>query len=133
MYSNIGASHPRTTVENCTASIAASFPCLRPLLRAVRNGAFPSGSKSSKGQVRSNDMKPAFNLSDGAATNVEMYDRTTNKPDVSAGPMVRTESEESILPLQHEGSEGITKTLQVSVSLDGLESAAIFNRRVGSS
>ncbi|KAK4461305.1 hypothetical protein QBC42DRAFT_347278 [Cladorrhinum samala] len=132
-----------TTVEICTAIIAASFPCLKPLFKTLfdgtsaRRGAQSGGYGSRyKGYVRdTTGDHGAGNKSnittvkggDGGNTQFEMYSRTGGGGKFAAEPksLARTSSsgsEESILG-PHSGNlsggldtVGIVKTTSVFVS-----------------
>lgn len=119
-------SNSRTTVEICTAVIAAYFPCLRPLFKTIFDGSSAQqqhyGSKY-QGYIRNPDSKhtPKSAATEGTSQ-FEMYDRTKFTSDVRVGTSA-TGSEESILPQQTSRSDGITKTTAVFVSSRAITSS----------
>ncbi|KAM0285284.1 hypothetical protein ACHAQH_001473 [Verticillium albo-atrum] len=109
-----------TTVEICTAIIAACIPCLKPLFKALFRGSsaekYPSGYNKNSGYVRNNATNPdASRGTRSGAGNIEMYSRSTA---VHGGFDFKNGSEESIMPQQVPGSDGIIKTVNISVSVD---------------
>ncbi|KAB5560195.1 integral membrane protein, partial [Coniochaeta sp. 2T2.1] len=109
-----------TTVEICTAIIAACIPCLKPLFRSL----FSDGSSAQqhygskyKGYIRNPDshLTPKSAGTTVIQPQFEMYDRTNFSSNVKAG-VPSTGSEESILPQKMSRSDGITKTTAVFVS-----------------
>ncbi|KAK4164117.1 hypothetical protein QBC43DRAFT_289350 [Cladorrhinum sp. PSN259] len=128
-----------TTVEICTAIIAASAPSLKPLFKTLfdgstyanRNGASgPYGSRY-KGYVRDTNGDSATKShvttikgGHGGSTQFEMHKRNSKfMADGKVGDIDITGSEESILGGTHAGnltagmdSVGITKTTSVFVS-----------------
>jgi hypothetical protein len=107
-------SRPRTTVEICTAIIAASFPSLKPLFKTLFDGtsarAHHYGSKY-KGYIRdtTDTSRAQKSATVNRTTDFEMYDRNT---DVKVGITCTTAvgSEESILPQKAPKVHGIMKT-----------------------
>ncbi|KAK0736326.1 hypothetical protein B0T21DRAFT_411511 [Apiosordaria backusii] len=120
-----------TTIEICTAIIAASFPCLKPLFKTLfdgssaRSGAY--GSKY-KGYVRDTDdgtnnmksgnrntlrSKGTVTVTGGANEEFELYGGNKFTSDVKSGNISSTAmgSEESIL--KETRGDGITKTTSV--------------------
>ncbi|KAI8163910.1 hypothetical protein K4K49_001664 [Colletotrichum sp. SAR 10_70] len=112
-----------TTVEICTAIIAASIPCLKPLFRAILAGS--SAKCTSKynnhdGYVRNNGTNRTGATGDPQG-NIEMFSRSRrNTTAVRSGfNRSKMDSEESIVGTQRSvPPDGITKTTHVSVSVD---------------
>ncbi|KAI8277463.1 hypothetical protein K4K56_000584 [Colletotrichum sp. SAR 10_98] len=112
-----------TTVEICTAIIAASIPCLKPLFRAILAGSsakYTSQYNNHDGYVRNNGTNRTGATGDPQG-NIEMFSRSRrNTTAVRSGfNRSKMDSEESIVGRQ--GSvppDGITKTTHVSVSVD---------------
>lgn len=123
----------RTTIEICTAIIAASFPCLKPLFKTLFDGSSAriSGYGSGyKGYVRdTNNGTKSGNrntlrskgtvtvTAGGNDTEFELYGGKKFSTDVKAGNASSTSmgSEASILKETTKGN-GITKTTSVCVS-----------------
>ncbi|KAK4173020.1 hypothetical protein QBC36DRAFT_360964 [Triangularia setosa] len=125
-----------TTIEICTAIIAASFPCLKPLFKTLFDGSSARvgayGSKY-KGYVRDTDdatsnvkssnrntlrSKGTVTVTAGGNdTEFELYGGKKYASDVKSGNISSTSmgSEESILKGTARG-DGITKTTSVFVS-----------------
>ncbi|KAL3425733.1 integral membrane family protein [Phlyctema vagabunda] len=130
-----------TTVEICTAMMAASIPCLKPLFRAIFTGSSAAnygsqGYNNNQGYVRNADTNKTHtahrpnwsgkNSADDEA-DFELHRRNMNTTEITAPSSVSDRakmdldnvSEESILPLGGNLSpDGIMKTLQISVSTD---------------
>ncbi|KAK0670128.1 hypothetical protein QBC41DRAFT_301889 [Cercophora samala] len=122
-----------TTIEICTAIIAASFPCLKPLFKTLFDGtsARAGGYGSNyKGYVRdTGDASKSGNrntlrskgivtiTAGGDDTDFELYGGQKFASDVKAGNVSSTSmgSEESILK-ESVRADGITKTTSVCVS-----------------
>jgi hypothetical protein len=109
----------RTTVEICTAIIAACIPCLKPLFKTLFDGTSAAQHYGSryKGYIRNTDTNKTPNSGTGGAQ-FEMFDRSTNFTSDVKGGISTTGSEESILPQNPSRSDGITKTTAVFVSRD---------------
>jgi hypothetical protein len=108
-----------TTVEICTAIMAANIPCLKPLFKTLFDGTSVAQRYGSnyKGYIRNNDSKHRTNTHGGSQTGeFELYDRTNFTSDVRAGGLSSTGSEESIL--KGTRLDGITKTTDVFVSTE---------------
>ncbi|KAK3319502.1 integral membrane protein [Cercophora scortea] len=116
-----------TTVEICTAIIAANFPCLKPLFKTLFNDASTAGcghhyGSKYKGYVRNTD--PSRNTTKSVVggggidgnPGFEMYNRTEVTAEGKVGMSSTSGSEESILPQNLKGREGITRTTDVFVS-----------------
>ncbi|KAI8267691.1 hypothetical protein K4K58_007312 [Colletotrichum sp. SAR11_239] len=112
-----------TTVEICTAIIAASIPCLKPLFRAILAGSsakYTSKYNNHDGYVRNNGTNRTGATGD-AQGNIEMFSRSRrNTTAVRSGfNRSKMDSEESIVGTQRSvPPDGITKTTHVSVSVD---------------
>ncbi|KAK4182223.1 hypothetical protein QBC35DRAFT_510369 [Podospora australis] len=119
-----------TTVEICTAIIAACFPSLKPLFKtlfdgsSVRNQQYYGASSSRyKGYVRNEDRTATHKSKSAPCTRpgdddeYEMYDKAQFTSDIKGG-ISTTGSEESILsPVEGDRCDGgITKTTDVVVS-----------------
>lgn len=109
-----------TTVEICTAIMAANIPCLKPLFRTLFDGTSAAQRYGSnyKGYIRNpgdSKHKPSSHVGTGTGQ-FEMYNNRTNyTSDVRAVGLSSTGSEESILKgVRSDG--GITKTTAVFVS-----------------
>ncbi|KAK3938962.1 hypothetical protein QBC46DRAFT_155181 [Diplogelasinospora grovesii] len=112
-----------TTIEICTAMIAACFPCLKPLFKAILSGSSAAKYASKyphAGYTRKNDSTNGTVRSRAAKSGTyEMYGRSrTNTAHAIGGLHTKMDSEESILPQPSNSTNGITKTMQVSVSVD---------------
>jgi hypothetical protein len=108
----------RTTVEICTAMIAACIPCLKPLFKSLLAGSSVKYAANTKnGYIRNNDTSRTFH---GRSTNdgFEMYNRSNTTSNVHGGYHGKMDSEESILTPVDMKRDGITKTFQISVSVD---------------
>ncbi|KAK3994270.1 hypothetical protein QBC44DRAFT_286477 [Cladorrhinum sp. PSN332] len=132
-----------TTVEICTAIIAASAPSLKPLFKTLFDGTSanrggthggPYGSSKYKGYIRdthgtkSNIASVKGGGGDGGSTQFEMYNRSSKFAADAKGGGDMTGSEESILGGTHAGNltagldvVGITKTTSVFVCSEGGE------------
>ncbi|KAF3809692.1 hypothetical protein GCG54_00005233 [Colletotrichum gloeosporioides] len=112
-----------TTVEICTAIVAASIPCLKPLFRAILAGSsakYTSKYNNHDGYVRNNGTNRTGATGD-AQGNIEMFSRSRrNTTAVRSGfNRSKMDSEESIVGTQRSvPPDGITKTTHVSVSVD---------------
>ncbi|KAJ4999996.1 hypothetical protein K4K48_003257 [Colletotrichum sp. SAR 10_66] len=112
-----------TTVEICTAIIAASIPCLKPLFRAILAGSsakYTSKYNNHDGYVRNNGTSRTGATGDPQG-NIEMFSRSRrNTTAVRSGfNRSKMDSEESIVGTQRSvPPDGITKTTHVSVSVD---------------
>ncbi|KAI8298358.1 hypothetical protein K4K59_002868 [Colletotrichum sp. SAR11_240] len=112
-----------TTVEICTAIIAASIPCLKPLFRAILAGSsakYTSQYNNHDGYVRNNGTNRTGATGDPQG-NIEMFSRSRrNTTAVRSGfNRSKMDSEESIVGRQESvPPDGITKTTHVSVSVD---------------
>lgn len=107
----------RTTVEICTAIIAASIPSLKPLFKAILEGSSALSRRTNNKYIGNNDS--GVNAMKHKGNDVEMYNsRLKNTAVASAGRRhFDNESEEMILSDQ----DGIQKTAQVSISIDDPE------------
>lgn len=112
---------PRTTIEICTAIVAGSFPCLKPLFKRIldassaRHGSAPYGSKyQHNGYIRNTGTERSRV---GRDDEVEMYGRSKHTASIHGGYRSNMDSEESIIPQHGLSVDGITKTTQVSVSV----------------
>lgn len=122
----------RTTVEICTAIIAASFPSLKPLFKSLLEGSSARGGhrygSKYKGYVRdtngtnrtpnvgTGNRDPDFEMYGGAHRGSK-FNPSEAKTQVGITSTSLTGSEESILPQKEQRGYGITKTTQVSVSI----------------
>ncbi|KAF6827312.1 integral membrane family protein [Colletotrichum musicola] len=111
-----------TTVEICTAIVAASILCLKPLFRAILSGS--SAKYASKynnnnnGYERNDGTNRTGNKGDGSG-NIEMFSRSRNTAAIHSGYQSKMGSEKSIVGTQSSGDfNGIKKTTCVSVSVD---------------
>ncbi|KAJ0121775.1 integral membrane family protein [Diaporthe amygdali] len=102
-----------TTVEICTAIIAASIPSLKPLFKAILGGSSALSRRTSR-YIRNSDSFP--NASKRRETALEMYNSRLKSTGVSSSGRRRfdNESEEMILSAQ----DGIQKKTHVSVSIE---------------
>lgn len=116
----------RTTVEICTAMIAASIPSLKPLFRSLLSGSSAAkyGSRTTKGYMRNDDTSRKGTGIRGDGNDFELDNRQRNMTDIKSGFRTKYSqdnlSDESIL---HEGdrdsgSGGIKKTTQIFMSVD---------------
>ncbi|KAM0323157.1 hypothetical protein ACHAQA_009007 [Verticillium albo-atrum] len=108
-----------TTVEICTAIVAACIPCLKPLFKALLRGSsaekYPSGY-TKNGYVRKNTTDPNTSRTTRSdAGDIELFSRADTVHDIHAGFDFKSGSQESIMPHQEPGSEGIMKTVHISV------------------
>ncbi|KAH6672791.1 hypothetical protein F5X68DRAFT_264751 [Plectosphaerella plurivora] len=111
-----------TTVEICTAILAACIPCLKPLFRNLLAGSsaerYGSNPKyKSSGYQRSGSGKRSQHAR-GEIGNIELHGRPRHSAAGHGGDLSRTGSEESIINPKGYTVDGITKTTQVSVTLD---------------
>lgn len=109
-----------TTIEICTAILAASIPCLKPLFKAILSGSSAEryGSKyNNNGYYRSTGGKKSQHGPENNG-NIELYGRSRHTTTAGVGNQSRTGSEESIIYTKGSGGEGITKTTQVIVTMD---------------
>ncbi|KAL0939915.1 integral membrane family protein [Colletotrichum truncatum] len=111
-----------TTVEICTAIVAASIPCLKPLFKALLAGS--SAKYTSKynnnnhGYVR-NDGTNRTGAPGNGSGNIEMFSRSRHTTAINSAFRSKMDSEESIVgPQGSAQSDGITKTMHISVSVD---------------
>ncbi|KAF9871093.1 6-phosphogluconate dehydrogenase [Colletotrichum karsti] len=111
-----------TTVEICTAIVAASIPCLKPLFKAILAGS--SAKYASKynnnthGYIR-NEGTNRSGVPGNGSGNIEMFSRSRHTTAINSGFRSKMDSEESIVgPQGSAQSDGITKTMQVSVYVD---------------
>ena len=109
----------RTTVEICTAIIAASIPSLKPLFKAILEGSSALSRRTNK-YNRDNDSR-AIATKHGE-NGIEMYDSRHKNTAVASGGRRHfdNESEEMILS----DREGIQKTTHVSISIEDPEGCA---------
>ncbi|KXH29103.1 hypothetical protein CSIM01_02172 [Colletotrichum simmondsii] len=110
-----------TTVEICTAIIAASIPCLKPLFKAILSGSSAEHYNSSKynndGYMRNKNASKSRRARTPEG-NFEMFSQSRHTAAIRSGFGSKMGSEESIIPDHGSGGEGITKTMQVSVFVD---------------
>ncbi|KAK1541031.1 hypothetical protein CPAR01_07020 [Colletotrichum paranaense] len=110
-----------TTVEICTAIIAASIPCLKPLFKAILSGSSAEQYNSSKynndGYMRNKNASKSRRARTPEG-NFEMFSQSRHTAAIRSGFGSKMGSEESIIPDHGSGGEGITKTMQVSVFVD---------------
>jgi hypothetical protein len=115
----------RTTIEICTAILAACIPCFKPLFKAVLAGSsaqYASPKYKNSGYVRNKDSNRSQTTQDLPGTlteDVEMYARTKH----NANPTTRRhrsdgESEESFIAQDGPEHDGALKGVQVIVSMD---------------
>lgn len=106
----------RTTVEICTAIIAASIPSLKPLFKAILEGSSALSRRTNK-YLRNPDS--LANATKHGENGIEMYNSRLKSTAVASGGRRRcdNESEEMILSEQ----EGIQKTTHVSISVEDPE------------
>lgn len=110
----------RTTIEICTAILAASIPCLKPLFKAVLSGSTAEryGSKyNNNGYYRSTRGKKSQHGPENSG-NIELYSQSRHPAPAVVGIQSRTGSEESIINTKGSGGEGIIKTTQASITMD---------------
>ncbi|KAG7129156.1 hypothetical protein HYQ45_011577 [Verticillium longisporum] len=111
-----------TTVEICTAIVAACIPCLKPLFKAMLRGSsadkYPTGYKIRSGYMRNNatDLDTSPPRSD--LGNIELFTRASTIHEIQGGFGLKSGSEESIIPQKDLGEDGIVKTINISVSVD---------------
>ncbi|RNJ59498.1 hypothetical protein D7B24_002504 [Verticillium nonalfalfae] len=111
-----------TTVEICTAIVAACIPCLKPLFKAMLRGSsadkYPTGYKIRSGYTRNNttDLDTRPPRSDFG--NIELFTRASTIHEIHGGFGLKSGSEESIIPQKDLGGDGIVKTVNISVSVD---------------
>lgn len=122
----------RTTVEICAAMVAASFPALKPLFKTILGGTRSGkyGTKSRQGYIRNVDNTSAKRTykSHNGDSDFEMYDRKGNQADITGGYRSKMDSEESILQThgqQSKNGDGITKTMQISVTVDDYQKKSV--------
>ncbi|KAF5618743.1 integral membrane protein family [Fusarium sp. NRRL 52700] len=102
-----------TTVEICVAIIAACIPCLKPLFKAVLHGSSIRSHKYSNNGYISSQKRSQPN-SDGER-GIEMYRSTMpGRNGVTSYPS-KSGSEESIIARPMSNSDGIMRTLEVSI------------------
>ncbi|KAL0780557.1 hypothetical protein CaCOL14_001892 [Colletotrichum acutatum] len=110
-----------TTVEICTAIIAASIPCLKPLFKAILSGSSVEQYNSSKynndGYMRNKNASKSRRARTPEG-NFEMFSQSRHTAAIRSGFGSKMGSQESIIPDHGSGGEGITKTMQVSVFVD---------------
>lgn len=109
----------RTTVEICTAIIAASIPSLKPLFKAILEGPSALSRRTNK-YIRNNDSMAITTKHKG--NGIEMYNSRLKSTAVASSGRRQfdNESEEMILSEQ----DGIQKTTHVSVSVEDPEDCA---------
>ena len=117
-----------TTVETCVGIIAACFPCLKPLFKAVLSGSLLSKTGKSHTGYNRQDLKSDTNGQDQGVDKeeFEMYGKRGStelgRRDLDMETSNNSGSEESILrqPPQMKGSGGggIVKTTQVRVDYE---------------
>ncbi|EEY15739.1 conserved hypothetical protein [Verticillium alfalfae VaMs.102] len=111
-----------TTVEICTAIVAACIPCLKPLFKAMLRGSsadkYPTGYKIRSGYTRNNttDLDTRPPRSDFG--NIELFTRASTIHEIHGGFGLKSGSEESIIHQKDLGGDGIVKTVNISVSVD---------------
>lgn len=106
----------RTTVEICTAIIAASIPSLKPLFKAILEGSSALSRRTNK-YIGNNDS--AANATKHKGNDLEMYNSRLKSTAAASGGRRHfdNESEEMILSEQ----DGIQKTTHVSISIEDPE------------
>jgi hypothetical protein len=115
----------RTTVEICTAMIAASIPSLKPLFRSILSGSSAGkyGSRTTKGYMREGDTSGKGTGNRGDASDFEMDNRIRSHTNIKGGARAKYSpdnvSEESILKDgERESDRGIKKTTQIFMTVD---------------
>ncbi|KAF3343320.1 hypothetical protein VDGL01_10340 [Verticillium dahliae] len=111
-----------TTVEICTAIIAACIPCLKPLFKAMLRGSSadkgPTGYKIKSGYTRNNTTDRDIRPPRADFGNIELFTRTSTIRGIHGGSGLKSGSEESIIPQKDLGGDRIVKTVNISVSVD---------------
>ncbi|KAG7105419.1 hypothetical protein HYQ44_016731 [Verticillium longisporum] len=111
-----------TTVEICTAIIAACIPCLKPLFKAMLRGSsadkYPTGYKIKSGYTRNNTTDLDIRPPRADFGNIELFTRASTIREIHGGFGLKSGSEESIIPQKDLGGDGIVKTVNISVSVD---------------
>ena len=120
-----------TTVETCVGIVAACFPCLKPLFKAMLRGSSyvnTYGAKSHNGYKQHGSKHNATGGSKSVehdGQQFELYGAGRNGGVTITSGLRKDKldpdniSEESFLPMQNlDGENGIRKTLQVSVHSD---------------
>lgn len=107
----------RTTVEICTAIIAASIPSLKPLFKAILEGSSAFSRRTNNKYIGNNDS--AANATKPKGNDLEMYNSRHKGMAVASGGRRHfdNESEEMILSEQ----DGTRKTTRVSISIEDPE------------
>jgi hypothetical protein len=104
----------RTTVEICTAIIAASIPSLKPLFKAILEGSLALSRRTNNKYIGHADS--AANATRHKGNDLEMYNSRLKSTAAASGGRRHfdNESEEMILSDQ----DGSQKTTHVSISVE---------------
>jgi len=107
-------------VETCAAIVAASIPTLKPLFRPFFGNTnaeqynYKGAPRSGKGYIR----KKFEDSSTNNITDVEMLGTYIDPAHISAGVPTLEGSQDGILPREGTGEGFITKTTDISISVD---------------